>query len=260
MTRRAGLDEVARLHLQGLVRAVSKRLPDVQGAGISASAFSALEWELEAALVAGVLQILGPLEILAEEHFHVTGRAIGRAVPEQLRCVLDPIDGSDSFRRGSDCYSVTLALMRDDLDEYGLIYQPAHDRMYAWSPEEGATVDCRPLVRSIAPERRLAVRRTVRNDSDVDMLVRRAVTRGYTIERMESTALKLCWAAEGGRSAVVKDVGVTNGSTLSWGTSAGMMLCRAMGLNVLDLRGEPFRGSGRLVVCDETFRAEVLQV
>lgn len=192
----------------------------------------------------------GPCEILAEEYFSRFGRIIkgeGR-----LSLVLDPLDGSASYLRGSATYASTVAIRLDGRPIIGVIYEPARRRLFSALAGHGAWENDRLLDRSVTTGPRVVVVKVQHlGRPSVARVVGRLESSGYVVERMESTSLKLCLLAMGSRHALVKWLAEENRVVQDWGTTAGLVVCAEVGLAPLDLDGAPWSGrGGGMMVCD----------
>ncbi len=89
------------------------------------------------------------------------------------------------------------------------------------------------------------------------MVVDRLRAAGYETERMESTALKLCWVATGRRAGIVKWLARPGGVLANWGTAAGVLMCEEVGVYPLRFDGARWAGAeGGLVVGDRQFEGD----
>jgi len=59
--------------------------------------------------------------------------------------VVDPIDGTANFARQIPHWCISLAFVRDNRTEVGVIYQPVTDEMYAARRTGGTTVNGKPM-------------------------------------------------------------------------------------------------------------------
>ncbi len=60
----------------------------------------------------------------------------GGDLADTLAWVVDPIDGTTNFKRGSDRWCVSVALLRDRRPVLGVVHQPSLQRTWAASPTE----------------------------------------------------------------------------------------------------------------------------
>ncbi len=66
---------------------------------------------------------------------------------KQYCFIIDPIDGTRAFMRGDDCWSISLAIVKDSQPVAGVIYAPARDELYYASKGSGAYLNGEKLVR-----------------------------------------------------------------------------------------------------------------
>jgi myo-inositol-1(or 4)-monophosphatase len=59
--------------------------------------------------------------------------------------VVDPIDGTANFARGIPHFAVSIAFVRDNRTEIGVIYNVMHDELYTARRGKGATLDGLPI-------------------------------------------------------------------------------------------------------------------
>lgn len=221
---------------------------------------ASLEWRLEERLAAAVSKCYGPVPILAEEHFS-HGQQWDLTQPgSRVRFVLDALDGSASYARSSTRYATSLAILVDGQPTVGLVFVPASGVLYSALAGHGSYVGDQPLVRETTVATRIAVVKTQWVDREPELAAHvAALTRhGYEVERMESTSLKLCWLAEGRRAGLVKWLSESRDVVHSWGTAAGLVVCREMGLVPYRFNGDRWDGhAGGLLVGDGRFLADL---
>jgi 3'(2'), 5'-bisphosphate nucleotidase len=239
-------------------RALSASLAAAQRHALSHPAgLAGLEWDLEKQLIALIRQAFGSAAILAEEHFKRYGSEIdGRG---RVRFALDPLDGSASYLRGSDCYATSLSAYLDSRPVFALIYSPAGDTLYSACAGHGSWKEDRLLRWQRAADRVMVVKKQwIGRVPEFAQRVEQLRRCGYQLERMESTSLKLCWLAEGKRAGLIKWLSLSRGVVLDWGTSAGLLICSELGLRARRLDGRPWAGTdGGLLVGDRQCLADL---
>jgi fructose-1,6-bisphosphatase/inositol monophosphatase family enzyme len=209
-----------------------------------------IEWRLENRLLTLITGLFGHCRILAEEHFSRYGRPVGPS--SRLSLLLDPLDGSASFTRGSERYASSVAVLLDGRPLIGLVYAPARRELYSALAGHGAWLGGQRLGPAVVRASRVvAVKAERQDDPMVARRIRMLTKAGYSVERMESTSLKLCWLANGRRAGVFKWLVQSRGLTLGWGTFAGVLICQEAGLVPRRLSGALWTGgSGPFVVAD----------
>lgn len=153
--------------------------------------------------------------------------------------VVDPLDGTRDFIRGSPDYTVNIALVRDGAPVMGVIYAPAHGRLYAahgpgtairWHEETRIE---KPLRVRPAPAAGLTVL-TSHVHADAGRLD--TILEGYKIARIlrAGSSLKLCSIAAG-----KADLYPRFGPTCEWDTAAGQAILHAAGGRLAAFDGTP---------------------
>jgi myo-inositol-1(or 4)-monophosphatase len=126
--------------------------------------------------------------------------------------ILDPIDGTNNFRRGLPGFSVSVGVFRHGRPVAGAVYDPLSDSLFSASEGHGARLNGRCItVTAEEPSRQslFAIRTPYGNG--VPAPVSRWLER-YRLRRFGSTALHLCYVALGAltfvhdHSAAVWDV------------------------------------------------------
>lgn len=194
--------------------------------------------QAEAELLAAIDDLFDSPTVLSEELFHTTGRMVERN--PSLRVLVDPLDGTVAYNAGLPLFSISIAFELDAVLEAGIVHQPAEDRSYVAVRGQGAWVDGTRIENRESASRGVAVKSSLHDSGIVGAICAGLRAAGYEIEKLESSALKLCFVAEGRRAGVVKRVARAAGLSLSWGVSAGILVCREAGVLVTDLEGRPW--------------------
>lgn len=121
---------------------------------------------------------------------------------QQLRWVVDPIDGTVNFLYGIPWYAVSVAVVRGAETLAGAVVEPASGRVWSASLGGGATVDGRPLAVSGAEELSLALVSTgfgyqAERRGRQGALAASLLSEVRDIRRFGSAALDLCAVAAG---------------------------------------------------------------
>jgi 3'(2'),5'-bisphosphate nucleotidase len=154
--------------------------------------------------------------------------------------LIDPLDGTREYMRGSDQFTVNIALLEAGIPVAGIIYAPALGVMYGGMVGHSA---CRAnvhadvpgewqVIRAVAPPGPL---RALTSYSHVTRETREFL-QDYAIgsTRAVGSSVKFCWIAEGGA-----DIYPRLGRTMQWDTAAGDAILRAAGGRVTALDGKP---------------------
>jgi 3'(2'), 5'-bisphosphate nucleotidase len=155
--------------------------------------------------------------------------------------LVDPLDGTREFVRGSDQFTVNIALLETGIPVAGVIYAPAIGVIYGGtmsvarraSVTEGAIGHWQP-VRAASPSNGL---RALTSHSHATAETRDFLE-SHAIESVRSvgSSLKFCLIAEG-----QADIYPRLGQTMEWDTAAGDAILRAAGGSVTMLDGKPLR-------------------
>jgi myo-inositol-1(or 4)-monophosphatase len=159
---------------------------------------------------------------LGEESAGDTAAAFGRDV-----WVVDPIDGTSNFARGVPHFCTSIAFVRDQKIELGVIYQPVLDELYVARRGAGATRNGQPIrVSSTASMREAVVEAgwSMRRPTDAYIgLVDQLYRVGAQVCRAGSGSLGLAYVADG-RNDAYCELHIN-----SWDALAGLLLINEAG-------------------------------
>jgi myo-inositol-1(or 4)-monophosphatase len=179
------------------------------------------------------------------------GRSGGRR--DELLWVLDPIDGTANFVRGLPLVAVSLGLVDGDSSLVGIIDMPFLHRRYAGRSGGGTTCNgarirgsnCGRLEDAMVAVGDYAVgdRAAAKNASRL-ALTGLLAARAQRVRMLGTAATDLAWTAHGYLDASIMF------SNKPWDTSAGVLIAREAGLQVLDLDGaqHTFHSQGTVAV------------
>jgi 3'(2'), 5'-bisphosphate nucleotidase len=157
--------------------------------------------------------------------------------------LVDPLDGTKEFLKGSDEFTVNIALVQRGAPVCGVVFAPAQGRLWvgcetsaragvlpmgAVDPERivWTEIGCRK-----APEKRVAVvSRSHLDEETQDWLARQDCSAAPS-----GSSIKFCLVAEG-----AADVYPRFGRTMEWDTAAGDAVLRAAGGRTETASGAPF--------------------
>jgi 3'(2'), 5'-bisphosphate nucleotidase len=155
----------------------------------------------------------------------------GKQVPQNgiFWCV-DPLDGTKSYIRGDDDFTVNIALISEGLPVIGVIYIPVTGELY-YGEVGGEAYSIKANQKT-----RLQVRRTpdvgatlilsyYHNPKKLESLKEQFNMNNYVVA---SSSLKFCRVAEG-----VADIYPRFGTTMEWDTAAGHAIVKAAGGRVV---------------------------
>ena len=158
----------------------------------------------------------------------------------QYYWLIDPLDGTKSFIRGDDQFTVNIALIKGNYPVFGVVHSPIEQNTYWGVSGQGAyrfhgtdgepqSISVRPFARSpvtiIAPMTRTLGR----------VQIFRENLEAHSIESEilnSSSSIKFCRVAEG-----VADLYPNFGTTSEWDTAAAQCVVECAGGSVKDLYG-----------------------
>jgi myo-inositol-1(or 4)-monophosphatase len=170
--------------------------------------------------------------------------------------VLDPIDGTFNFLKGIPCWGVVAALVVDGRIEIGLTYDPVHDELFTArrgggafrngvpirvSGNQGVDTSCLAIAYSFRQQRESYV-----------AMVQAALEQGFEHRRCGSTAIQLCWVADGRCDAFVTQL------CSSWDCLAGLILvAEAGGLATDFVADHGLLGKGGVAACTPALASDI---
>lgn len=157
---------------------------------------------------------------LSEEHTDTSHR-LGR----ERVWIVDPIDGTREYLQGVPEYAISIGLVIDGEPALGVVYNPARDEMQAASCYAAGE-----HAKERLPQRfEVLVGRGEHRWDELPPLPPGAKARG-----VGSVAYRMAVLADGKGDAVLTGYGRSE-----WDVAAGAALCRAAGMRVTDILGEP---------------------
>jgi len=195
----------------------------------------------EALIVEGLRDATPGVPVVAEEE--VEAGLAPEAAAARRFWLVDPLDGTKGFARGSGEYAVCIGLVEEGEAVLGAIALPATGEVFgglrgagAWKEtgDEGGA-GRRPIrVRTAPPEGLVAL--VSRQYADDPRLARFLAGRRVAERRGLSSALKFCRVAEG-----TADLYARFGPTMEWDSAAGQAIVEAAGGAVVGLDDAPLR-------------------
>jgi len=160
--------------------------------------------------------------------------------------VVDPIDGTQEFARGSRNWCITIALVHQQQVQLGLVFDPSADEFYAATRGNGATLNGQPMAVSSATNLAdgvVTIEFSTNTDpTDVVATMSRLLGRGGTFQRGGSGALGLCQVASG------RSIGFVEAFMYPWDCLAPLLLISEAGGQCTDFIGQGSLPSGGPVV------------
>lgn len=149
--------------------------------------------------------------------------------------LVDPLDGTKEFLKGTDEFTVNIALMENGYPILGVVHAPALDLTYCAAPSVGAWLRRGP---------RIATRRARRSHLSIvaskdhaGPMVQELLQRHPTAElRSMGSSLKFCLVAAGEADVYLRDV-----PTMEWDTAAAQCVVESAGGVVCTLDGKRLR-------------------
>ncbi len=173
--------------------------------------------------------------------------------------VVDPIDGTQPFITGLTSWCVSIAYLKSGIIQFGMVYAPARDELFAGGITQPATLNSNPL--PIHPGRSIAdgivgVGYSPRVPPDHFLpMFGRLLKAGATFSREGSGALALCYVASG------RLIGYIECHINSWDCLAALAILRAAGLQTSDfLAGDGLLNGNHLIVGPTPVYAELSSV
>lgn len=151
--------------------------------------------------------------------------------------IVDPLDGTKDFVGGGADFTVNIALIEHAIPSFGIVYAPAHDRLFYTSANGEALEELAPFSEHAFGK---AIRLNVSEDCDGALTVVASKSHRdkatddyinkYTIQDFKSagSSLKFCLVASGEAQLYPR-----LGRTMEWDTAAGDAVLRAAGGKML---------------------------
>lgn len=201
-------------------------------------------------IVDGLSNITPRLPVLSEESNPVD-------VDERLNWtvfwLVDPLDGTKEFIKRNGEFTVNIALIRDHLPIFGVVYTPVSDTIYWGGEAYGSYCQIgheapRPLKVSALGNTPIRVVGSRSHPSpDLESYLARLGDHSF---HPVGSSLKFCRIAEGSA-----DVYPRFGPTSEWDTAAGHAVLEGAGGSVVDLDGHPLRYNSRASILNPYFIA-----
>ena len=215
---------------------------------------TAVDFQVENAVKAALREVAPEIPFLGEEY---GGEAIdGRAV-----WVLDPIDGTVNFARGSPLCGISLALVEERRPRFAVLDFPFLGERYLAVEGVGAYLNGRPvrcasvdaMGEAVVGLSDFSVGRDSPTENPAHLALLAALSRRALRVRLHgSEALDLAWTAAGRLGATIML------SNLPWDVSGGVLLVREAGGAVFDLDGTPHAPASRCTVASAPGLREAL--
>lgn len=154
--------------------------------------------------------------------------------------VIDPLDGTTNFVKGFAHFSVSIALLKKQKLEIGLVYSPMNHEIFSASRGGGAMLNDRKIrVSNSLPDRAIIATGIPFKAENNDVLlpktvvnIKNVLTQFPDIRRTGSAALDLCYVACG------RFDGYFEWGLSPWDIAAGALIAQEAGAIVSDTVGE----------------------
>ena len=177
--------------------------------------------------------------------------------------IVDPLDGTESYIRGQNFASVTVALTRAEQTLVGVVYHPFHDELYSAVASGHATVNGYPI--QVTQVSTLAQALLILDYSPRDALRQQLQAvewaRGFkqTFRIGGSVALNMCLVAKGAAEGYM--YGRLRNRLKSWDIAAAALVVQQAGGRVLDRQGQPLvtlQPQGFVLCCNAALEPQAL--
>ena len=158
----------------------------------------------------------------------VLGEEMGGAA-DAAYWIIDPIDGTANFLRGSPLWGISLGFVRNGRPELGIVAIPVLKELYAAADGVGLLLNGQPLVRNVPFEdvRVMSLGDSAAADAqEVAGLNVGLRHEGWVVESIRSTSIGLAFAARGIFDGHLQKL------TTMWDIAGGVVLAREAGLDV----------------------------
>ena len=184
-------------------------------------------------LVAALPKLISTVPVISEESADIPADPGGRF------WLVDPLDGTKEFLKGTDEFTVNVALIETGRPLLGVVHAPALNLTYFGALNFGAFRQAGPEPAKPVSTRRANVSNlsVVASKDHAGPLVQAMLAQlGGAILKSMGSSLKFCLVAEGSADLYLRDV-----PTMEWDTAAAQCVVEAAGGGVTDLSGRPLR-------------------
>lgn len=150
--------------------------------------------------------------------------------------LIDPIDGTRSYIKNRDSYTINIALIQGNEPTYGFVYLPVYDRLYFTDENKNLCILENDKIVEFNQHNHkghVAVVSSNNFNSDTNSYLK---NRDFAEVIVIPSSIKLCLVAEG-----AGDVYPKFGPTMEWDIAAGHALIKAAGGSVCDLENKEIK-------------------
>jgi len=159
----------------------------------------------------------------------VLGEEFGGVLEREV-WVVDPIDGTHNFARGTPWWCISIAFLRDARPVIGLVYDPVHDELFSAREGLGAQLDAERLETAAVhklPGTTIGFGLGAGRDASETLAVLTALSdRGVGLRGQGAGALSLCHVAAG------RADGFFEREIHLWDVAAAMVILREAGADI----------------------------
>ena len=204
--------------------------------------------------------IVERLRTLFPQHAIVAEEGGGHRSESDYQWLVDPLDGTTNFAHRYPVYCVSLALVRGDETQVGVVHDPARDETFYAARGEGAWLNQKRI--RVSGTERLAESLLAtgfpsrkRHESPNFRYYTRFSLLSHGVRRDGSAALDLCYVACG------RFEGFWELNLKPWDVAAGSLIAREAGGVVTDFSALPYRlGGNEVLASNGRIHTELRQV
>lgn len=154
--------------------------------------------------------------------------------------VVDPLDGTANYVHGLPMYAVSIALVRGEDIQVGVVHDPVSGDTFTATSDGPALNQGRPIKSSECIELNYAMLAASfpagvqRDDPEVEQFLR-VLVESQSVRRLGSAALNLCYVAQGCLD------GYWASNVQPWDVAAGALIAQRAGAVIKDVSGQPFQ-------------------
>lgn len=146
--------------------------------------------------------------------------------------LIDPIDGTRSYVKNKDTYTVNIGLIKEGVPTIGLIYQPEISKLYYTDGVGGLKIEELGIIR-LSKDIDSSNYKAVLSSSFLNEPTRKFLNTNDLSEIISiPSSIKLCLIAEG-----AADIYPRFGQTMEWDIAAGHALIKSTGGDIVDSEG-----------------------
>lgn len=175
--------------------------------------------------------------------------------------VIDPLDGTRNFMHGFPHFAISIAVLKKNIPELGLIYDPIRQELFTATRGQGAYVNSRRMRMGTAKKLESALIGTgfpyQHKDNTKNYLksLESIFLKCGDIRRSGSAALDLAYVAAGRLDGFWQ-----NGGLASWDMAAGALMIKESGGIVSDFENaDSYMESGKIVAGNMKIHKEMIQ-